>query len=188
MSIPGAIRIICLLLLPSPLLPADSFDDAFHRSGSSPQLAVYFSPRGGCESAVVGELGAARKTVRVQAYSFTNAAIAQALVGAHRRGVDVKVVLDRGGNATTNYSAADFVAHAGIPTWLDGAHAIAHNKVMIIDGETLITGSFNFTAAAEKSNAENLLVIKNARALVAKYEANWLEHQRHSESYAGKSN
>jgi phosphatidylserine/phosphatidylglycerophosphate/cardiolipin synthase-like enzyme len=139
--------------------------------------------------AVVRELEAAKKTIRVQAYSFTSAPIAKALVDAHRRGVDVEVILDRKDNATKNYSAADFVAHAGIPIWLDGAHAIAHNKIIIIiDGETLLTGSFNFSSAAERSNAENLLEINNAPEVLAKYSANWIEHQRHSEPYAGKPN
>lgn len=41
-----------------------------------------------------------------------------------------------------------------VPRTLDSAHAIAHNKVMVIDGETVITGSFNFTKAAEESNAK----------------------------------
>ncbi len=133
------------------------------------------------------ELNAAKKTVLVQAYSFTSDEIAKALVDAHKRGVDVKVILDKKDNTTGKYSAAaDFVAHAKIPTWLDGKHAIAHNKIMIIDGETLITGSFNFTKAAEHSNAENLLIMKNVPDLIAKYTANWNKHLSHSESYAGR--
>ncbi|HTR44450.1 MAG TPA: phospholipase D-like domain-containing protein, partial [Thermodesulfovibrionales bacterium] len=59
------------------------------------------------------------------------------------------------------YSAADFTFNMGIPTYIDAQHAIAHNKVMIIDKETVITGSFNFTKAAEERNAENLLILKN---------------------------
>ena len=71
-------------------------------------------------------------------------------------------------------------------TKIDSAHAIAHNKVMIIDGETLITGSFNFTRAAEESNAENLLVIHD-KPLAVKYLRNWQDHARHSEDYTGKA-
>ena len=56
---------------------------------------------------------------------------------------------------------------------------------MVIDGETVITGSFNFTKAAEESNAENLLVIQDP-VLAAKYLANWSAHAEHSESYAGR--
>jgi phosphatidylserine/phosphatidylglycerophosphate/cardiolipin synthase-like enzyme len=63
---------------------------------------------------------------------------------------------------------------------IDAKHAIAHNKVMIIDGEAVITGSFNFTKAAEESNAENLLVIRDKK-LAERYIKNWQEHERHSE-------
>lgn len=126
----------------------------------------------------------AKETVLVQAYSFTSAAIAAALVDAHKRGVKIQVLLDRS-QRTEKYSSADFVAHAGISTLIDARHAIAHNKVMVIDGRTVITGSFNFTKAAEEQNAENLLLIQDA-ALSEKYTANWHVHARHSEPYAGR--
>ena len=77
------------------------------------------------------------------------------------------------------------MAHAGIPTFIDSKHAIAHNKVMLIDDREVLSGSFNFTKAAEESNAENLLVIDDS-ALAAKYLANWQEHLKHSEAYRGK--
>ena len=84
------------------------------------------------------------------------------------------------------YSSADFVNNAGIPTYIDAKHAIAHNKIMIIDGATLITGSFNFTKAAEEKNAENLLVMKGDAELIKKYLANFTEHLEHSEKYEGR--
>jgi phosphatidylserine/phosphatidylglycerophosphate/cardiolipin synthase-like enzyme len=56
---------------------------------------------------------------------------------------------------------------------------------MIIDGENLITGSFNFTKAAEANNAENLLVMRD-RKLAERYIKNWQEHERHSEVYVGR--
>ena len=115
---------------------------------SASAISVYFSPRGGCTAAVVQALDAAKHSVRVQAYSFTWAPIAKAIVDAKRRGVDVEILLDK--SQRTETSSADFIAHAGIPTFIDAVHAIAHNKVMVIDGETFLTGSFNFTAAAEE--------------------------------------
>jgi len=105
------------------------------------------------------------------------------LVDAHKRGVKVEAILDKS-NRTGRYSSADFLAYAGIPTMIDAAHAIAHNKIMIIDGETVITGSFNFTKAAEGRNAENLLVIKD-KDLAGKYIENWRNHVGHSEVYRG---
>ena len=74
----------------------------------------------------------------------------------------------------------------GIPVQIDAKHAIAHNKIMVIDGQTVITGSFNFTTAAEEHNAENLLVIRSPE-LAAKYAANWKVHADHSDPYAGRT-
>lgn len=150
--------------------------------GSIPQgIHVYFSPHGGATEAVVNALDAATNTVLVQAYSFTSAPIARALVQAQRRGVKVQVVLDRS-QRTEKYSEADFLQHEGIPTLIDAAHAIAHNKIMILDGYLVLTGSFNFTKAAEENNAENLLVINDPQ-LAKGYTENWHAHERHSETY-----
>ncbi len=155
---------------------------AANGAGALP-VEVYFSPKGGCTEAVVRELGRARNTVLVQAYSFTSAPIAKALVDASRRGVKVQVILDAS-QRTEKYTAADFLRNAGIPTAIDAKHAIAHNKVMVIDGATLITGSFNFTTAAEEHNAENLLVLRDA-GLAQKYADNWAAHATHSEPFTG---
>ena len=102
----------------------------------------------------------AKASVLVQAYSFTSAPIAKALLAAHKRGVQVQVILDKS-QKSEKYSEADFLVNVGIPTKIDAKHAIAHNKIMIIDGQTVISGSFNFTTAAEEHNAENLLVIRS---------------------------
>jgi phosphatidylserine/phosphatidylglycerophosphate/cardiolipin synthase-like enzyme len=145
---------------------------------------VYFSPHGGVTEAVIKELGKAKNTILVQAYSFTSAPIAKALLNAHKRGVKVEVILDKS-QSTKQYSSATFLSNQGIPIKIDAQHAIAHNKVMIIDGETVITGSFNFTKAAEENNAENLLVIHDKK-LAERYTKNWQEHERHSEAYVGR--
>ncbi len=144
--------------------------------------AVYFSPRGGASEAVIREIEASKSEIRVQAYSFTSAPIANALISALKRGVRIEIVLDKS-QRREKYTAADFVTHAGIPTFIDDRHAIAHNKVIIIDQRVLVTGSFNFTKAAEEKNAENLLVIKGNRGLVDKYLNNFDEHKAHSEPY-----
>jgi phosphatidylserine/phosphatidylglycerophosphate/cardiolipin synthase-like enzyme len=114
-----------------------------------PQIDICFSPCGNCTDTIIQELDSAQTEILVQAYSFTSAPIASALVRAHKRGVSVKVILDKS-QKKDGYSSATFLHNAGIPTFIDSAHAIAHNKIMIIDSETVITGSFNFTKAAEK--------------------------------------
>ena len=158
--------------------------------GSSPLVAqsgpkdlhAFFSPNGGCTDAVISALGDAKKTVLVQAYSFTSAAIAGALVEAKKRGVDVQVILDKS-QRTEKYSGATFLANGGIPVFIDADHKIAHNKVMVIDSQTVITGSFNFTKSAETGNAENVLLILHAPELAKRYGDNWKEHLAHSKKY-----
>jgi phosphatidylserine/phosphatidylglycerophosphate/cardiolipin synthase-like enzyme len=125
-----------------------------------------------------------KPSILVQAYSFTSAPIAKALVAAHERGAKVEIILDKS-NLTAQNTSGPYVTRAGIPVKIDSAHDIAHNKIMIIDGETVITGSFNFTLAAEDKNGENLLIIRD-KALAEKYAKDWQEHDGHSQYYTGK--
>ena len=141
--------LILFLFVPACQLQEDT---ATAPNQSLPPIEVFFSPKGGCTEAVVKELAAAKSTVLVQAYSFTSAPIAKALVDAHNRGAKVEVILDKSQKGE-KYTSADFVQHAGIPIKIDTKHAIAHNKIIVIDGQTVITGSFNFTKNAEENNA-----------------------------------
>ena len=144
---------------------------------------VCFSPHGECTNAIISELNEAKNSALVQAYSFTSAPIAKALLDAFKRGVKVEVILDKR-EKTQKSSKATFFFNAGIPTRIDAHHKAAHDKMMVVDGETVITGSFNFTNAAEKNNAENLLIIHD-RKLAEKYVKNWQEHAQHSDVYVG---
>jgi phosphatidylserine/phosphatidylglycerophosphate/cardiolipin synthase-like enzyme len=130
-------------------------------------MTVCFTPGGNCTDLIVKALSEAKSSILVQAYSFTSAPIAKALLDAHQRGVRVEVLLDQS-NRTDKYSAADFLANQGVPTKIDAAHAISHNKVMVINAEIVITGSFNFTKAAQEKNAENVLIIRD-KALATQY-------------------
>jgi phosphatidylserine/phosphatidylglycerophosphate/cardiolipin synthase-like enzyme len=97
-----------------------------------PLWEVYFSPNGECTNAIIRELTNAKHNILVQAYSFTSAPIAKALLIAHKRGVRVEVILDKS-QRTQSYSSATFLYNGGIPVKIDAQHSIAHNKVMIID-------------------------------------------------------
>ncbi len=154
-------------------------------SGSgSGNVAVLFSPGGGCQARIVAEIARAQQSIKVQAYSFTNVEIARALLAAQKRGVEVEAVLD-GSNRTDRYSAATFLANQGIPCLIDDEHAIAHSKIIIIDDRTVITGSYNFTRAAEERNAENLLVLTGMPDVARQYVENWRLHRSHSQRYTG---
>lgn len=144
---------------------------AYDSGAAMPAWQVCFTPGGNCTDLIVREIGRAQKQVLVQAYSFTSPPIAQALVQAKRRGIDVRVILDKS-QLSERYGSGDFLSHAGIPVLVDDPPGIAHSKVMVIDGEEVITGSFNFTRSAQERNAENLLVLRD-RTLAADYAANW---------------
>ena len=152
--------------------------EATHPSLLDGPVTVRFSPHGGAEALVVEAIGQARASILVQAYSFTSEPIARAFQQAHGRGVAVRVILDKS-QVTQRYSDLGFLVRAGVPVWVDAAHAIAHNKVIVIDGTTVLTGSFNFTKAAEGSNAENILRIRD-RGLAEAYRENWEVHLGHS--------
>ncbi len=147
-------------------------------AGAPPSVAVCFSPKGGCTETVVREINGARHEVLVQAYSFSSKPIAEALVAAKMRGVQVTILLDRS-NESEPYSDLPLFVEQGLAPLIDAHHAIAHNKVMVIDRKTVVTGSFNFTHQAEAENAENLLVIKGNTALAKSYRDHFSEHKGH---------
>ena len=149
-----------------------------------PPVEVYFSPKGGCTEAVVRELDAAKQTVFVQAYSFTSREISAALDSAKDRGVVVHVILDKS-NIKENTNADANIAGHGISVLVDAKHSIAHNKVMIIDAQVVITGSFNFTEQAEHANAENLLVIHDRLARAPTWPTGTTTRS-HSHPYTGR--
>jgi phosphatidylserine/phosphatidylglycerophosphate/cardiolipin synthase-like enzyme len=135
-------------------------------------VEVYFSPDGGITAAVVQEITGAKHKILIQAYSFTSAPIAEALVIAKKRGVQVEAILDKT-NVKQGYSSMTFLENAGIPVYIDDHVKIAHSKIMIIDDDEVLTGSFNFTKAAEYHNAENLIILRNAPEAIAKYVNNY---------------
>ncbi len=146
-------------------------------------ISVCFTPGENCTQSIIHVIDQAKQTVFVQAYSFTSAPIAKALLEAKNRGVDVKIILDKSQFKSEKYSASKFLVNQGIPVWIDYKPSIAHNKVMVIDQATVITGSFNFTKAAQEKNAENLLVIHNP-ILAAQYLNNWYIRQEASKKFS----
>jgi phosphatidylserine/phosphatidylglycerophosphate/cardiolipin synthase-like enzyme len=134
-------------------------------------VEVAFSPDRGATELVVKTIGEAQAAIQVAAYSFTSKPVAQALLEAHKRGIDVRVVVDKS-NATARYTAATFLANQGVPVRVDYRYAIMHDKFIIVDGVTVEEGSFNFTAAAESRNAENVLVLHDP-AVAKTYGQEW---------------
>lgn len=140
-----------------------------YRHSSPSEIA--FSPHGGATELVVKTIESAKASIRVAAYSFTSKPIAEALLADARRGVDVRIVVDKS-NATARYTAATFLANQGVPVRVDYRYAIMHDKFVVVDGETVDTDSFNMTTAAEKKNAENVVVLHDA-AVAQQYGREW---------------
>lgn len=143
-------------------------------------VGVHFSPNGGCTEEIVEQLDRAKSDVLVLAYQFTSEPIAKALIAAEKRGVDVHIICDRTQQKDKD-SWLPQLKRAGADCYIDSAHAIQHNKVIVIDGETVITGSFNFSGSAEKRNAENLLTI-HSEDLAKQYHENFAKHLKHSKA------
>lgn len=144
---------------------------------------VYFSPKGGALLAMMFELNKAQKEILIQAYSLTSVQIAEALKKAQKRGIRVEVLTDKKESKRKD-SKVGYLYKAGIAVRIDSAHGKAHDKIIIIDGHTVITGSYNFTKAAEENNAENLLIIHD-ETLATRYIKNWNDHAKHSKLYEG---
>lgn len=146
------------------------------------QPKVCFSPEGHCAIYILDEIAAAHHSIRVQAYSFTSHDIADALIAASKRGVDVAVIVDKS-QTSERYSVLNDLSDAHMLVFVDYCCAIAHNKVIIIDEHRLLTGSYNFTKAAESKNAENLLILDDA-TLAKSYLDNWNLHRAGAEKLA----
>ena len=158
-----------IFLLLSPALFSATFP-------AGTEYSVCFTPAQNCTKEIVTQINAAKKYINVQAYSFTSKPIARALVKAYVRGIKVKVILDKSNFTPGMRSQASYLLAHHIPIWNDYKLNIAHNKVMIFDGQTVETGSFNFTTSAQYYNAENVLIIHN-KALADRYLANWFSRQ-----------
>lgn len=145
------------------------------------QIEVGFSP-GGAEPVVLRVIDSAKRRIVVAAYSFTSKSVAEALLRAKKRGVDVTVVLDSS-QLTEEYSSATFLANAGIRVRIDSEHAIQHSKYVVADGETVQTGSYNYTTSAARRNAENVMAVWHNPKLAEIYERDWEYHWEHSVGY-----
>jgi phosphatidylserine/phosphatidylglycerophosphate/cardiolipin synthase-like enzyme len=145
------------------------------------QMNAYFSPGGGATEAITKEISKSKSEVLVLAYSLSSQPIVKALLEAQRRGLTVKIILDKSERGE-GLTPAVLLANAGVSVFWDGKHVLAHCSCLIIDGQTVLTGSFNYTKASEESTAEDLLIIRTPQ-LAQVYRDFWERHRAHSETY-----
>jgi phosphatidylserine/phosphatidylglycerophosphate/cardiolipin synthase-like enzyme len=151
---------------------------------SKPEIATCFTPGEDCMGMIVAAIDGAKGEILVQAYSFTAKPLIKALGRAHLRGVKVRVILDKADERERDRAGSRLISQRILPQ-VDTGVASAHNKVIVIDQETVITGSFNFTEAAQKKNAENVLLIKGHPDIAAAYRKNWERRLAASRPYYG---
>ena len=139
------------------------------------QIEVHFSPNGGCAKAIEAELSKAEETIDIAMYYFSSEPLARTVVKAKERGVKIRVYLD-GRQRTEEYSESKFLEDRGIKPRFEPGPGLMHNKFCIIDGKVVLTGSYNWTVAAEENNNENLLIIRDsdtAKIFAKKFEELW---------------
>jgi phosphatidylserine/phosphatidylglycerophosphate/cardiolipin synthase-like enzyme len=135
--------------------------------GGAQDIKVYFSPNGGCQQAVISEIKKAAQTIDIAMYYLSSGDIARALVQASHKSVRIRIVLDQS-QEIEGASKSGYLIKQGLKVRYHLGFGLMHNKFAIIDGKTLITGSFNWTLTAEERNEENLLVLSD-QELIEKY-------------------
>ena len=148
-----------------------------HSFPATGEVEIAFTPGDAIDSLIIGAVDRAKSEVLVHAYTFTHRRIAQALIAAKRRGVAVSVLADREQARSVPQNVLPDLVAGGVAVWLDGNFQAAHNKVIVIDADephpTTITGSYNFTIAAQRHNAENVVVMRDNAAVARAYRDNW---------------
>ena len=141
------------------------------------RIEAAFTPGDDISGLISGRIAHARESVRMQAYLFTDRHVAGALFSALRRGIEVEIVADGAQHESGGSPWLAPLQRAGARVYLNTAYAASHNKIVILDGTTVITGSYNFTRAAQSRNAENVVVITGNRAMARRF-VSYFETQR----------
>ncbi|MFQ5684056.1 MAG: phospholipase D family protein [Candidatus Binatia bacterium] len=137
-----------------------------------------FSPLGDCSSYIGRMIGQARTEILVAVYAFTSDDLAWALVKARRRGVKIRVVLDREFDKERRSSKGSFLEQQGLlvrrvsglsSERRDRGPGLMHQKFAVIDRSVVVTGSYNWTLSADNINDENLLLFRDAGPLAEEY-------------------
>lgn len=133
-------------------------------------IEACFTPAQGCTKMIIRTIKNAKDNIHVQAYTWTSKDISQALIDMHNQGVKVHIILDK---VNMRKNAAIYMLEKNnIRPLIDYVPGIAHNKIIILDDDTVITGSFNFSESGEKRNVENILKIQS-KELNKLYKKNW---------------
>jgi phosphatidylserine/phosphatidylglycerophosphate/cardiolipin synthase-like enzyme len=129
----------------------------------------YFAPEDKVGPRIQQRIAQARQSIHFLAFSFTSDPIGSAMIERAKAGVEVKGVFETSGSET-RFSELGPMKAAGLDVLQDGNPYVMHHKVIIIDGRTVIFGSYNFSANADTDNDENLLIVDDP-AMAQAFEA-----------------
>ena len=176
-----------MMFVPDVVAREPLYGQHFPATGS---IELAFTPGDDIDLMLSDAIDRAGTQVLVHAYSFTQRRIARALIRAHARGVEVSVLADREQARALPQNVLGELYAAGVGVWVDANFASAHNKVIVIDADsphaTTVTGSYNFTLAAQRSNAENVLVLRDNPGVAQAYRKNWQRLKARASPWAGQ--
>lgn len=151
------------------------------------QVEVAFSPNEGAEGLIIKVIRSAQSRIDVMAYAFTSAPITRALIDAQKRGVQVRLVADDkqnlAGGDSKGRAALSALSNAGAKVYVTSEFAIHHDKVILVDGKHLQTGSFNYSASAQTRNSENVIVLWNNAGAVHAFEGHFERNLRGAKTF-----
>ncbi len=124
------------------------------------EIEVYFSPKDNTSNRIIELIKSAKTYIYIPTFLITHNKIAQELIIAKQRGVDVRIIIDANSTSTRNTKHA-ILRKSGVLLKTENYAGKLHSKTMIIDDKYLISGSMNFSNSGENKNDENLLVIKD---------------------------
>jgi phosphatidylserine/phosphatidylglycerophosphate/cardiolipin synthase-like enzyme len=128
------------------------------------QIETYFTRKdGNLDKILIKEMNTAQKNLNIAIYSLTKEDIANAIIDAQKRGVDVKVITDKLESKTKSEKPIlDKLKANNIPIKINSHSGLMHLKLSIIDDKTACGGSYNYTGNATKENDENLIVMRDS--------------------------
>ncbi|MEO7992171.1 MAG: phospholipase D-like domain-containing protein [Chryseolinea sp.] len=136
---------------------------------------AFFSPGEACRSAIVQQLNEARKQLKICVFTISDDAITEAILRAHKRGVGMMVLTDND-KALDLGSDIQQISKAGIAVKMDRTTDHMHHKFMVVDGTTVLTGSYNWTRSAARYNHENIIITKEegmVKSFLIEFEKLW---------------
>jgi len=133
------------------------------------EIKILFSPEGAIAEEIIRQIDNAQEYIDIAIYSFTYEPIAGAIIRAKNRGVRIRILMDRG-QSKGKYSKYKYLLDSGIAVIQDRHTGIMHNKIAIIDGRILFTGSYNWSKSAEERNEENLLEFIDEKEIIKVYQ------------------